>query len=89
MTCYSLSCAKPVLEALNIHLQGNRRQIISSRAKIGYLSIIRQIVEALDEAAEKVGLQETRMGEVRQLKRITPHLLRELQPLNTIYKDRY
>jgi integrase len=41
----------------------------------GHIST-RQIQRLLDEVAENAGLQETRMGKVRQRKRITPHLLR-------------
>ena len=55
---------------------GQRPRDISIEGKDqGYIST-RQIQRLLDEAAENAGLQETRMGNVRRRKRITPHLLR-------------
>lgn len=66
---------KPVLEALDAHLQGRDGGYIFEGRDQGHVST-RQIQRLLDEAAEKAGLQETRKGKVRQRKRITPHLLR-------------
>jgi integrase/recombinase XerD len=66
---------RPVLEALNAHLQGRNSGYIFEGRDHGHIST-RQIQRLLDEAAEKAGLQETRMGKMRQRKRITPHLLR-------------
>jgi integrase/recombinase XerD len=66
---------KPVMEALEAHLQGLDSGYIFEGRDQGHIST-RQIQRRLDEAAEKAGLQETRPGKVRQRKRITPHLLR-------------
>ena len=66
---------KPVLDALQAHLQGRKSGYIFDGRDQGHIST-RQIQRLLDEAAEKAGLQETRPGKVRQRKRITPHLLR-------------
>jgi integrase/recombinase XerD len=66
---------KPVLEALQNHLNGQDVGYVFQGRDSGHIST-RQIQRLLDEAAEKAGLQETRMGKVRQRKRITPHLLR-------------
>ena len=63
---------KPVLEALEAHLQGRDSGYIFEGRDQGHIST-RQIQRLLDEAAEKAGLQETRPGKVRQRKRITPH----------------
>ena len=66
---------EPVLEALEAHLQGRDSGYIFEGRDQGHIST-RQIQRLLNEAAEKAGLQETRPGNVRQRKRITPHLLR-------------
>lgn len=66
---------KPVLEALGAHLQGRADGYIFKGRDHGHIST-RQVQRLLDKAAEKAGLQETRLGNVRQRKRITPHLLR-------------
>jgi integrase len=66
---------KPVLEALEAHLNGRDGGYVFEGRDQGHIST-RQIQRLLDEAAERAGLQETRMGKVRQRKRITPHLLR-------------
>jgi integrase len=66
---------KPVLEALDAHLQGRKSGYVFEGRDRGHIST-RQIQRLLDEAAEGAGLQETRPGRVRQRKRITPHLLR-------------
>jgi len=66
---------KPVLDALNAHLQGRDSGYIFEGRDQGHIST-RQIQRLLDDAAEKAGLQETRTGKIRQRKRITPHLLR-------------
>jgi integrase/recombinase XerD len=66
---------KPVMEALEAHLQGRKSGYIFEGRDQGHIST-RQIQRLLDEAAEKAGLQEMRPGKVRQRKRITPHLLR-------------
>lgn len=66
---------KPVLEALEAHLQGRDSGYIFEGRDQGHIST-RQIQRLLDKAAEKAGLQETRAGNERQRKRITPHLLR-------------
>ncbi len=65
----------PVLEALKAHLQGRKGGYVFEGRDQGHIST-RQIQRLLDEAAESAGLQETRVGKVRQRKRITPHLLR-------------
>jgi len=65
----------PVLEALKAHLQGRTGGYVFEGRDQGHIST-RQIQRLLDEAAESTGLQETRVGKVRQRKRITPHLLR-------------
>ena len=65
----------PVLEALEAHLQGRTGGYVFEGRDQGHIST-RQIQRLLDEAAESAGLQETRVGKVRQRKRITPHLLR-------------
>jgi len=66
---------KPVLEALNAHLQGRIDGYVFEGRDQGHIST-RQVQRLLDKAAEKAGSQETRPGKVRQRKRITPHLLR-------------
>ena len=66
---------KPVLDALDVHLQGRENGYIFEGRDQGHIST-RQIQRLLDEAAENAGLQDTRPGKVRQRKRITPHLLR-------------
>jgi integrase/recombinase XerD len=66
---------RPVLEALEAHLQGRTGGYVFEGRDQGHIST-RQIQSLLDEAAEKAGLQDTRPGKVRQRKRITPHLLR-------------
>jgi integrase/recombinase XerD len=66
---------KPVLEALEAHLQGRAGGYVFEGRDQGHIST-RQIQRLLSEAAEKAGLQETRLGRARQRKRITPHLLR-------------
>lgn len=66
---------KPVLEALESHIQGRSEGYVFEGRDQGHIST-RQIQRLLDEAAEKAGLQETRPGKIRQRKRITPHLLR-------------
>jgi integrase len=66
---------KPVLEAIEAHLQERAGGYVFEGRDQGHISI-RQIQRLLDESAEKAGLQETRSGKVRQRKRITPHLLR-------------
>jgi integrase/recombinase XerD len=66
---------KPVLDALQAHLQWRKSGYIFEGRDQGHIST-RQIQRLLNEAAEKAGLQETRPGNVRQRKRITPHLLR-------------
>jgi len=66
---------KPVIDALDAHLQGKDSGYIFEGRDQGHIST-RQIQRLLDEAAEKAGLQEIRMGKMRQRKRITPHLLR-------------
>ena len=66
---------KPVIDALDAHLQGKDSGYIFEGRDQGHIST-RQIQRLLDEAAERAGLQETRMGKMRQRKRITPHLLR-------------
>jgi integrase len=66
---------KPVLEALDVYLQGRSVGYIFEGRDQGHIST-RQIQRLLDEAAEKARLQEMRPGKVRQRKRITPHLLR-------------
>lgn len=70
---------KPVLEALDIHIQGRSEGYIFEGRDKGHIST-RQIQRLLDEAADRAGLQETRPGKVRQRKRITPHLLRHSFP---------
>jgi len=71
----NLHLPKPVMEALEAHLQGQNDGYIFEGRDQGHIST-RQIQRLLDEAAENAGLQETRMGKMRQRKRITPHLLR-------------
>lgn len=66
---------KPVLEALEAHIQGRSEGYVFEGRAHGHIST-RQIQRLLDEVAEKAGLQETRPGKIRQRKRITPHLLR-------------
>lgn len=66
---------KPVLDALDAYLQDQASGYVFKGRDQGHIST-RQIQRLLDEAAEKAGLQETRLGKVRQRKRITPHLLR-------------
>lgn len=66
---------KPVLEALDTHLQGRTAGYVFEGRDQGHIST-RQVQRLLDEAAETAGLQETTLGKVRQRKRITPHLLR-------------
>lgn len=66
---------KPVLEALGAYLRGRDGGYIFEGRDQGHIST-RQIQRLLDDAAEKAGLQETRPGNLRQRKRITPHLLR-------------
>ena len=66
---------KPVLEAIEGHLNGRDEGYVFEGRDMGHIST-RQIQRLLNEAAEKAGLQETRAGKVRQRKRITPHLLR-------------
>jgi integrase len=66
---------KPVLEALQNHLNGQDVGYVFQGRDSGHIST-RQIQRLLDNVAEKAGLQETRKGKVRQRKRITPHLLR-------------
>jgi integrase/recombinase XerD len=66
---------KPVLDALDTHLHGRNGGYIFEGRDQGHIST-RQIQRLLDDAAEKAGLQETRLGRMRQRKRITPHLLR-------------
>ena len=66
---------KPVLEALKTHLNGRDVGYVFEGRDMGHIST-RQIQRLLDTVAEKAGLQETRQGNVRQRKRITPHLLR-------------
>ena len=67
--------AKPVLEALQGHLNGRDEGYVFHGRDMGHIST-RQIQRLLDTVAERAGLQETRPGKVRQRKRITPHLLR-------------
>jgi integrase len=66
---------KSVLVALDAHLQGRDGGYIFEGRDRGHIST-RQIQRLLDETAEKARLQETRIGKVRQRKRVTPHLLR-------------
>jgi integrase len=66
---------KPVLDALEAHLNGRDDGYVFQGRDSGHIST-RQIQRLLDKAAERAGLQETRMGKVRERKRITPHLLR-------------
>src|SRR5512136_1600946 len=66
---------KPVLEALQGHLNGRDVGYVFQGRDHGHIST-RQIQRLLDTIAERAGLQETRQGNVRQRKRITPHLLR-------------
>jgi integrase/recombinase XerD len=66
---------KPVIDALDAHLQGRAGGFIFEGREMGHIST-RQIQRLLDEAAEVAGLQGTRPGKVRQRKRITPHILR-------------
>jgi len=67
--------SKPVLDALDTHLQGRDIGYIFQSRDQGHIST-RQIQRLRDKAAERAGLQETRKGKVRARKRITPHLLR-------------
>ncbi|MDD5700660.1 MAG: tyrosine-type recombinase/integrase, partial [Dehalococcoidales bacterium] len=66
---------KPVLEALEAHLNGREEGYVFEGRDSGHIST-RQTQRLLDGVAERAGLQETRSGNVRQRKRITPHLLR-------------
>jgi integrase len=66
---------KPVLDALEVHLQGRTGGYVFEGRDQGHIST-RQIQRLLDEAAERAGIQQIRQSEVRQRKRITPHLLR-------------
>ena len=66
---------RPVLEALEAHLNGRNDGYVFLGRDSGHIST-RQVQRLLDYAAEKAGLQEMRKGKVRQRKRITPHLLR-------------
>ena len=66
---------EPVLEALQGHLNGREEGYVFQGRDHGHIST-RQIQRLLDTVAERAGLQQTRQGNVRQRKRITPHLLR-------------
>ena len=66
---------KPVLEALQAHLNGREEGYVFQGRDMGHIST-RQIQRLLDTVAERAGLQETRQSSVRRRKRITPHLLR-------------
>jgi integrase/recombinase XerD len=66
---------KPVQDALDVHLLGRDSGYVFEGRDQGHIST-RPIQRLLGEAAEKAGLQETRLGKVRRRKRITPHLLR-------------
>jgi integrase len=66
---------KPALEALQSHLDGQDVGYVFQGRDHGHIST-RQIQRLLDGVAERAGLQEARMGNMRQKKRITPHLLR-------------
>ena len=66
---------RPALEALQSHLNGREDGYVFEGRDSGHIST-RQIQRLLDTVAEKAGLQETRVGNVRKRKRITPHLLR-------------
>jgi integrase/recombinase XerD len=66
---------KTVLEALETHLRERRGGYVFEGRDHGHI-LTRQIQRLLDEAVETAGLQEMRLGKVRQRKRITPHLLR-------------
>lgn len=66
---------KPALEALYGHLGERDEGYVFQGRDHGHIST-RQVQRLLDAVAERAGLQETREGEVRRRKRITPHLLR-------------
>lgn len=66
---------RPALEALQAHLNGRDEGYAFQGRDHGHIGT-RQIQRLLDTIAKNAGLQETRPGEVRQRKRITPHLLR-------------
>jgi integrase/recombinase XerD len=66
---------KPVLEALQTHLDGQDVGYAFQGRDHGHIST-RQIQRLLDGVAERAGLQETRQGSMRVRKRVTPHLLR-------------
>jgi len=66
---------KVALEALQCHLNGRVDGYVFQGRDNGHIST-RQIQRLLDAVAERPELQETRTGNVRQRKRITPHLLR-------------
>ena len=62
-------------DALEAHLNGREVGYVFEGRDHGHIST-RQIQRLLDTVAERAGLQQTRQGNVRQRKRITPHLLR-------------
>jgi integrase len=66
---------KPALEALEIYLNDRSKGYVFEGRDHGHIST-RQIQRLLDTVAERAGLQETRLSNVRKRKRITPHLLR-------------
>jgi len=68
---------KPVMEALEAHLQGRNGGYIFEGRDRGHI-LTRKIQRLLDEVAEKARLQGTRISKVRQRKRIMPHLLRHI-----------
>lgn len=66
---------RPALDALGAYLQGRESGYIFEGRDMGHL-FTRQIQRLLDEVAKDLCLQETRLGKVRQRKKVTPHLLR-------------
>jgi len=66
---------RPALEALQCHLNGREDGYVFEGRDHGHIGT-RLIQRLLDAVAEMAGLQETRVGNVRKRKRITPHLLR-------------
>jgi integrase/recombinase XerD len=66
---------KPVLEALKGRLNGREDRIVFGGRDHGHIST-RQIQMLLDAVADREGFQQTRPGNVRKRKRVTPHLLK-------------
>ncbi len=66
---------KTAAETIDIYLQGRISGYVFEGRDSGHISS-RQIQRLLDQTAEKANLQATRLGKVRQRKRVTPHLLR-------------